>query len=145
MIEREAIPMPLRKETTVEFCKERGIAESTYYFQSSKRENMDIIEEICFKNAKKHTPEILENLGVRAKDDHKDAQLYLEFILERKKKMDITTDNKPIGILTNALLGDNSNKEDNADEEENQSDSRGDECIEDSVDSLIPDTPSTRG
>ena len=100
MIEREATPKPLREETTRDFCTKHGIPESTYYYEVNKKENWEKIEDLCFKQAKKHTPEILENLGERGKTDNKAAEIFLEFILERKKRMDITSNNESINTIT---------------------------------------------
>jgi hypothetical protein len=99
MIEREATPTILRKETTRDFCKRWGVPESTYYFKVNSKENWDRIEELCFKQAKKHTPDILDNLGERAKEDTKSAEVFLEFILEKKKRTDVTSGDKPVNII----------------------------------------------
>lgn len=96
MIERQALPEEIRKETTAEFCKKWGVPESTYYYHASKEENQKKIIGIALNNAKKHAPEVLENLGVRAKNNTNDTALYLKFILQLIEKADITTDGKPI-------------------------------------------------
>ena len=100
MIERQSIPELLRAETVVDFCKEHSISESKYYYQASKPENQKIIVNTCLNNAKKYAPEVLEGLGERGKKDNRAAELYLKFILELKEKTDITSDDKPLGILS---------------------------------------------
>jgi len=91
MLIREATPLDLRAETVSEFCKKHDIADSTYYYQSSKPENQAKIIGIALQNTKKHAPEVLENLGVRAKSNSKDAEMYLKFILQLAEKTDITS------------------------------------------------------
>ena len=39
MIEREALPKSVRKETVEDFCIRHKISDSTYYYQSSKTDN----------------------------------------------------------------------------------------------------------
>ena len=99
MIEREATPKPLREETTIAFCKKNELPKSTYYYEANKKENWEKIEDLCFKLAKKYTADILDGLGQRATKDTRSAEVFMEFILERKKRMDLTSDDKPIGIL----------------------------------------------
>lgn len=99
-IEREATPKPLREQTTRDFCAEHNVPESTYYYEVNKKENQIRVEEICFSTAKKHTPEVLENLGERAKKDNKAAELFLDYVLEKKKKFDLTSDDKAIEPIT---------------------------------------------
>jgi hypothetical protein len=96
MIIREAVPPNLREETVSEFCRKHDIADSTYYYQSSKPENQTKIINIALQNTKKHAPEILDNLGERAKNNSKDAEMYLKFILQLAEKTDITSGGKPI-------------------------------------------------
>lgn len=91
MVEREATPLSLRDGTVAEFCQKYGIGDSTYYYQSSKPENQEKIVKIALNNTKKHAPEVLENLGERAKNNSKDAEMYLKFILQLAEKTDITS------------------------------------------------------
>jgi hypothetical protein len=91
MIIREAIPKPLRTETVVEFCKKYSIEESNYYYQASKSENQEKSIKVALQNIKKHAPEILENLAERAKNNSKDTEMYLKFILQLTEKMDLTS------------------------------------------------------
>ena len=118
MIEREAIPKAAREDTVAEFCVKWGIANSTYYLNASSKENLEKIDDICFRLAKKHTPEVLENLGERAKENARDAELYLEYVSERKKRFDMTSGDKPIPLYNpNAFSDNNSIKEDTHTEE----------------------------
>jgi hypothetical protein len=91
MIKREAVPLALRLETTGDFCKKYKIPESTYYYQASKPENQEKIVNSALNNAKKYAPEVLDNLGERAKNNSKDAEMYLKFILQLAEKKDITS------------------------------------------------------
>ena len=88
MIERQAIPEELREETNGAFCEQRGIPESTYYYHAAKSENQEKIIKIALSNAKKYAPEVLENLGVRAKSDNKAAEMYLKFVLQLAEKIE---------------------------------------------------------
>src|SRR3990167_10242297 len=78
MIKREAVPLQLREGTVADFCKKYNIGDSTYYYQSSKAENQEKIVSSALNNAKKYAPEVLENLGERAKNNSKDAEMYLK-------------------------------------------------------------------
>lgn len=98
MVERQALPEPLREGTIEEWCKERGVAVSTYYYYASKPENQKRIITLSINNAKKHAPDVLENLGKRAKENKGDAELYLKFILQLADRMDVTSDGKKIGL-----------------------------------------------
>lgn len=91
MIIREATPKTLRTDTVSEFCIRHGIVDSNYYYHSSKPENQEKSINIALQNTKKHAPEVLENLGERAKSNSKDAEMYLKFILQLAEKTDITS------------------------------------------------------
>ena len=88
MIEREATPPELRKEVNQKFCKKWEVPESTYYYHAAKPENQEKIIALALNYAKRHTSEILENLGVRAKSDNKAAELFIKFILQLAEKID---------------------------------------------------------
>jgi hypothetical protein len=96
MIEREASPEALREETTDQFCAKRKIAKSTYYFQKNRTENSKKILNLSLNNAKKYTSDVLDNLGKRAKTDNKAAELYLNYVLELKKRLDLTSNDKEL-------------------------------------------------
>jgi len=91
MVKREALPLQLREGTVAEFCIKYGIVDSNYYYHSSKPEIKARIIEIALDNTKKHAPEVLENLGERAKNNSKDTEMYLKFILQLAEKTDITS------------------------------------------------------
>lgn len=99
-IEREATPKQLRAETTTAFCARVGVERSTYYYEMQKKDVFEKIEDLCFKQAKKHTADILDALGQRAKTDNKASELFLEFILERKKRVDITTKDETLNAMS---------------------------------------------
>lgn len=107
MIIREATPKPLREGTNAEFCQRYEIPESNYYYYSSKAENKEKILQIALDNAKKHAPEVLENLGERAKENSQDAKLYLQFILQLAEKTDITSKGESIMYLPSEVLNKN--------------------------------------
>jgi len=86
MIERETIPKPARQDTVAEFCAKWGVPESTYYYQSSNPENERRIVELCFKQAKKRTPEILEKLGDKASEgSEKSIEMFLKLVLDKSE------------------------------------------------------------
>lgn len=104
MIEREAIPKAARQDTVAEFCVKWGIAESTYYYQSSNVDNQKKIVELCFKQAKKRTPEILEKLGDKASEgSEKSMEMFLKLVLEKSEssvvKVEKTVDDKEFDAL----------------------------------------------
>jgi alcohol dehydrogenase class IV len=100
MIERQATPEPLREETTKEFCLKWNIPESNYYYHVAKKENQKKILELSLGLAKKYTADILENLGVRAKSDNKAAELFMDYVLQLSKNVDIKTNGESIAGLT---------------------------------------------
>jgi len=100
MIERQSIPETLREETTEEFCDKWGVKERTYYYHLAKPEIQKIILKNSLNLAKKYTPDIMENLAVRAKSDNKAAELFLEYVWKMSKNLDIKTDGQPIINLT---------------------------------------------
>ena len=102
MIIREATPQQLREGINSEFCQKWGVPESTYYWNTSKKENQDKIVELALRYAKKHTSDVLENLGVRAKEDNKAAELFIKFVLElaEKRITDLTSKGERLGIVT---------------------------------------------
>lgn len=104
MIERQALPEVLREGKVSEFCKKHSIAESTYYLHASKPENQKRIIGLALNNAKKHAPEVLENLGVRGKKDNRAAELYMKFILELAEKSDISSMGNPIMFMPSELM-----------------------------------------
>lgn len=107
-IKREAIPKPLRQETVKAFAEKYGIDEKQYWYQMSKKENQEKVLEIALNEAKKEAPEVLVNLGQRAKKDNRAAELYLDYILKLAKNLDIKSDGKPIPLM-NYVRDNNSN------------------------------------
>lgn len=107
MILRQALPEEIREETTAEFCKKWDVPESTYYYHASKPENHERIIKIALSNVKKHAPEVLENLGVRAKTNSKDAEMYLKFILQLAERTDITSKGEKILVMPPELINKN--------------------------------------
>ena len=113
MIVREAVPAPIRTDTVAEFCKKYDIGDSTYYYQSSKPENQAKIIGLALQNTKKHAPEVLENLGERAKSNSKDAEMYLKFILQLAEKTDITSGGQIIQQIVGMKIIDESQSKTN--------------------------------
>jgi hypothetical protein len=99
LIVRQALPEEIRSGTNADFCQKWGISESTYYYQASKPENQSKIVNLALQNTKKHAPEVLENLAVRAKSNSKDAEMYLKFILQLAEKTDITSGGQSLSKL----------------------------------------------
>ncbi len=108
MIEREAIPKAARQETVAEFCAEWGIDESTYYYQSRKDEHQKKSLKIALMFAKKRTPEILEKLAEKAElGNDKSVEMYLDYVLELSKNLDIKSDGKQVGGFNYIVPNDN--------------------------------------
>lgn len=100
-IEYEATPKSLREpKTTQEFMKQLGVANSSYYDAISKTENQEKIIKLCFKQAKRRTPDILERLGEKAEGgDTSSIGQFMEYVLEVKKKLELSGDkDAPISI-----------------------------------------------
>lgn len=94
MIEREATPKSLRTNTIEEFCKEYGVAISTYSWNAVKKENQKRILKVCLSLAKKGTPEVLEKLREKAEaGDMKAIDMFLNYVLELSKNLDIKVNN----------------------------------------------------
>lgn len=94
-VEYEATPKSLRepqdKMTFIDdICK---VPRATYYYEINKKETQEKIIDLCFKQAKKRTPEVLEKLGKKAEEgDNVSIGQFLEFVLEKKKKMELSAD-----------------------------------------------------
>lgn len=104
MIEREATPRAARQETVAEFSAKWGIGESTYYYQSSNPDNEKKIVELCFKQAKKRAPEILEKLGDKASEgSEKSMEMFLKLVLDKSEsstvKLEKSVDDKEFDSL----------------------------------------------
>lgn len=100
MIEREATPKPLREGTIASFCAEWGVDESTYYYQSRKKENRAKIIEIWLAEAVKGGNEVLSKLKENALEGkEKSIEMYLKFILELKERMDVTSKGEQFPLI----------------------------------------------
>lgn len=91
MIEREATPVSARVESNAEFLKRHGITETVYYYYARKPEYRRKMVKLAIEKVKEHTAEIMENLAIRAKNDNKASELFLDYILELSKNIDIKT------------------------------------------------------
>lgn len=101
MIEREAIPKPVRTDTVEQFAKQWGISEATYYYQSSKKENQKKVIDIWLSEAIKGGNKVLEKLRENAiEGKEKSIEMYLKFVLELKDRMDVTSNDKPIVVVS---------------------------------------------
>lgn len=101
MIEREAIPLAARQETVAEFCAKWNIDESTYYRNSRKDENQKKSLKIALSLVKKKAPEILEKLAEKASaGDMKATDMFLNYVLELSKNLDLKSDGKEIKGIT---------------------------------------------
>lgn len=99
MIEREATPKSLRKDTVEQFCAKYGISESTYYYQSNKTDNWKKVLEISLMSAKKEVPDVLKVLGEKAKSgDVKAINTYLDYVVQLSRNLDIKSDGKSLVI-----------------------------------------------
>lgn len=101
-IEYEATPKKLREpKEKGDFINQLGVPRSTYYREMSKNENVSKMIELCFKQAKFRTPEIIEKMGQKAESGN-DASIaqFMEYILEVKKKLELSGDkNSPLGVV----------------------------------------------
>ncbi len=96
-IQRLATPKTLRTESNRDFCKRFEIPESTYYETLSRPENQKRILDITLNVAKESTPDILEKLVELAKNgDIRAIDIYMDYILQLAKNLDIKTGGKPI-------------------------------------------------
>lgn len=97
MIEREALPKAIRKETVADFSARHGISETTYYNHSSREENQKRSLKIALMSVKKRAPEILEKLGDKAEaGDMRATDMYLNYVLELSKNLDVKSDGKSL-------------------------------------------------
>lgn len=101
LVVREATPPDLREENYEEFCSRCDISKSTYYNWVNKPKIQEKILNLSMRLAKKHTSEVLENLGKRAKKDNRAAELYLKFVLELAEKRELSN---PDGNLSKIIL-----------------------------------------
>jgi len=99
MIEREAIPKAARQGTVADFCSKWGISDATYYYQSSNTENQKKIVKMAVSLVKKSLPEVLEKLREKAESgDVKAMDMFLNYVAELSKNLDIKSDGKSIAI-----------------------------------------------
>jgi len=100
MIEREALPKPLREGTIEEFAEEWNISSETYFYQRRKKENKKRIVQIWLNQAMDDGNEVLKKLAEKAKaGDNKSMELYIKFVLELAENLDIKSDGKAIQQL----------------------------------------------
>lgn len=124
MIEREALPKSVRKETVEDFCIRHKISDSTYYYQSSKTDNWKKVLEISLMSAKREVPEVLKVLTEKSKaGDMKAIDMYLNYVIKLAKNLDVKSDGKPLPILNlnkdGSICEDNSNDKNIKAQEEN--------------------------
>jgi len=88
-IEYEATPDRLREpKLQQDFIKNLGIPRSTYFYTLAKPENQKIILDICFRQAKRRTPNILDKMGQKAEEGNdKSQEMFMDYVLELKKKL----------------------------------------------------------
>jgi hypothetical protein len=117
MIEREATPKSMRSDTVDQFCAKYGISESTYYYQSNKTDNWKKVLEISLMSAKKEVPEVLKVLAEKAKSgDMKAIDLYLDYVIQLSKNVDIKTGGEMLPILVKFIDGNNNSNTDRVSE-----------------------------
>jgi|GEM_PF-2177303 len=123
----------------IEACFLANISKQTLY--NYQKENPSFVDrKMALKDMPKYAAKKVVVKAIEA-GDKQQANWYLERKdKEFKNKQDITTDDKPLPILGYAISNDNSHNQDNEDEEENKSDSRGDISIKDNIDSPLLDT-----
>lgn len=100
MIEREALPKPLREGSIEDFAKKHGISSETYFYQRRKKENKKRIVQIWLNQAMDDGNEVLQKLAEKAKTgDNRAMELYMKFVLELAENLDIKSDGKAIQQL----------------------------------------------
>jgi hypothetical protein len=120
-IEYEALPKSLREpQKKGDFIKSLGIPESTYRWTLSKDENQDKIIKLSFRQARKRTPDVLKKLGEKAEQGN-DTSItqFMEYVLEIKKRLDITSGGEKIRQIYGGISKCSSNEEDIQPQEEN--------------------------
>ena len=103
-IAHESTPEELREITTQELIKKHSIPQSTYYYRITRSKVQAEILKVSLKFAKRHTPEVLENLGKRAKKNNEATKIYLNYVLQLSEKLDITTKGKELTPYTNEQI-----------------------------------------
>jgi hypothetical protein len=104
-IKLEATPKSMRAETIRDFCARFNIPESNYYYHLSKSENKAQILEITLNEAKTRAPEILKKLGDLAESgDIRAIDIYLDYILQLAKNLDIKTGGRPIIQIAKEII-----------------------------------------
>lgn len=102
-IEREALPRNLREETVEQFAFKYGIDPSTYYYNMRKKTNRQKVVDLSFVLAKEWAPDVLEILKEKIeKGSEKSIEMYMDYVLELKKKLALVGGNKndiPITII----------------------------------------------
>lgn len=123
-------------------CFLANISESSLY--NYQNEHPEFLErKIYLKDQVKFQARKVVREAIQA-GDKQQANWFLERRdKEFKPKSDITTDDKPLPILGYAISNDNSHNQDNEDEEENTSDSRGDISLKDNINSPLLDSLGT--
>lgn len=120
-IEYEATPKSLRDPKKVgDFISKLGVPSSTYYRVISQDINQEKIIKRCFKQAKKRTPEIVEKMGDKAEaGDNVSISQFMEYILEIKKRIDVTSGGEKIKQIYGGVSKCSGNEEDIQSQEEN--------------------------
>lgn len=96
-IEREATPRELRKEKTVEFCKNNNIFPIQYYRFINKKENKDQIRKLVEDKAIRKLPDVVNKMIYYAeKGNSRMIEIYLNYIAKYSKNYDHKSDGQPI-------------------------------------------------
>lgn len=104
MIQRESVPQAVREETVEKFCERHSISVGTYYYHSSKEENIKKSLELSLNTAKKEVPEVLQVLLANAKKGReKSIEMYMDYVLKLSKNLDIKSDGKPLISIDQAI------------------------------------------
>lgn len=91
MIEREATPLPERKDSVKEFTKKYGILPRKYNYQKNKPENRKKVTEIWLNEATNKGNQVLAKLAENALEGkEKSIEMYLKFVLQLAERMELT-------------------------------------------------------
>jgi len=107
------------------------IPERTFYYKTASKEYQDIITKKSLSKVKKRLPEVLKALQLKAEGGSEKAiEMFLEYVAELFKRMDITTGGQPFDLYDYAKRKQNrlndSNLQNIGDDEESESNSGGD-------------------
>lgn len=77
------------------------IPERTFYSKTATKDYQDLITKKCLRKVKKRLPEVLKALQLKAEGgSEKSVEMFLEYVAELSKKMDLTTGGEKINQMS---------------------------------------------